>query len=64
MIGVVGKYVYYEEGDEPSSEDIERSEILEGRMREGFARIRQLTVTRSIIPHNPFGLQLTRESRL
>ena len=42
--GVVAKYVYYEEGEEPKEADIERSEMLEGRLREGFVRIRQLLV--------------------
>ncbi|KAG9248718.1 hypothetical protein BJ878DRAFT_486951 [Calycina marina] len=40
--GVVAKYVYYETGEEPGKADIERSEMLEGRLREGFVRIRQL----------------------
>ncbi|KAE8440896.1 hypothetical protein EG329_006342 [Mollisiaceae sp. DMI_Dod_QoI] len=40
--GVVAKYVYYEKGEEPGKEDIEQSEMLEGRLREGFVRIRQL----------------------
>lgn len=40
--GVVAKYVYYEKGGEPGKEDIARSEMLEGRLREGFVRIRQL----------------------
>ncbi len=43
-IGVVSRYVYFEEGQEPTPEDIEASEILEGRLREGFVRIRQLLV--------------------
>ncbi|TVY28227.1 Protein BRE4 [Lachnellula hyalina] len=56
--GVVAKYVYYEQGDEPGKEDIERSEMLEGRLREGFVRIRQLmALTRHEIrlraPFNP-----------
>jgi len=42
--GVVAKYVYYEDGEEPGKKDIERSEMLEGRLREGFVRIRQLMV--------------------
>jgi hypothetical protein len=58
--GVVAKYVYYEKGEEPTRVDIERSglypvglysniitislEMLEGRLREGFVRIRQLMV--------------------
>lgn len=60
--GVVAKYVYYEKGEEPGPEDIQRSgslqppllstavadkillEMLEGRLREGFVRIRQLMV--------------------
>lgn len=40
--GVVAKYIYYHEGKEPGPEDIARSEMLEGRLREGFVRIRQL----------------------
>jgi len=40
----VSRYVYFEEGKEPTPEDIERSEMLEGRLREGFVRIRQLLV--------------------
>lgn len=50
--GIVSKYVYYEEGDEPTKEDIEASERLEGRLREGFVRLRQLLVrpTRRLRP--------------
>ncbi|TAQ87165.1 hypothetical protein B7494_g4501 [Chlorociboria aeruginascens] len=56
--GVVAKYVYYEDGQEPTPEDIEHSELLEGRLREGFVRIRQLlALTRHEIrlrgPFNP-----------
>ena len=40
--GVVAKYILYNEGKEPGQEDIARSEMLEGRLREGFVRIRQL----------------------
>lgn len=36
--------MYYEEGQEPTMEDIEASEVLEGRLREGFVRLRQLLV--------------------
>ncbi|OTA61562.1 hypothetical protein K449DRAFT_465650 [Hypoxylon sp. EC38] len=39
---IVSRYVYYEEGDEPTKDDIRASEILEGRLREGFVRLRQL----------------------
>ncbi|KAI2628456.1 hypothetical protein GGR54DRAFT_587252 [Hypoxylon sp. NC1633] len=39
---IVSRYVYYEEGNEPTKEDILSSEILEGRLREGFVRLRQL----------------------
>ena len=39
---VVAKYIYYTEGQEPGPKDVARSEILEGRLREGFVRIRQL----------------------
>ncbi|KAL7946093.1 hypothetical protein V8C42DRAFT_322450 [Trichoderma barbatum] len=41
---VVAKYIYFEEGKEPTPEDIVKSEVLEGRIREGFVRIRQLLV--------------------
>ncbi|POR34427.1 Protein BRE4 [Tolypocladium paradoxum] len=41
---VVAKYVYFQEGKEPTPEDVQRSEMLEGRLREGFVRIRQLLV--------------------
>ncbi|KAI3321097.1 hypothetical protein HD806DRAFT_537749 [Xylariaceae sp. AK1471] len=37
---VVSKYVYYDEGHAPTDEDIEASEILEGRLREGFGLTR------------------------
>lgn len=39
---VVSKYIYYTEGQQPGPTDIARSEMLEGRLREGFVRIRQL----------------------
>ena len=39
---VVAKYIYYAAGNEPGPEDVVRSEMLEGRLREGFVRIRQL----------------------
>ena len=42
--GVVSKYIYYEDGQAPGKEDVIRSEELEGRLREGFVRIRQLMV--------------------
>ena len=40
--GVVSKYIYYTPGEEPGPDDIARSEMLEGRLREGFVRMRQL----------------------
>ncbi|KAL8859463.1 MAG: hypothetical protein Q9178_004141 [Gyalolechia marmorata] len=40
--GVVSKYIYYDKEQAPNAQDIERSEMLEGRLREGFVRIRQL----------------------
>ena len=43
--GTVAKYMYYEQGHKPTDEDIKQSEILEGRLREGFVRVRQLMVT-------------------
>jgi len=45
--GIVAQYVYYEDGEEPGKNEIERSEMLEGRLREGFVRIRQLMVSHS-----------------
>ncbi len=70
--GVVGRYLYYEEGQEPSPEDIQHSEILEGRMREGFVRIRQLMVSNgdhsarlsSILPRIGIYRRADQESRL
>ncbi|QSZ28939.1 hypothetical protein DSL72_003446 [Monilinia vaccinii-corymbosi] len=55
---VVAKYVYYEDGEEPGVKDVLHSEMLEGRLREGFVRIRQLlALTRHEIrlrgPFNP-----------
>lgn len=44
-LGVVAQYVYFEEGNEPTPEVIRHSEMLEGRLREGFVRIRQLLVS-------------------
>ncbi|KAH7151858.1 hypothetical protein B0J13DRAFT_438362 [Dactylonectria estremocensis] len=41
---VVAHYVYFDEGEDPTPEDITRSEMLESRMREGFVRVRQLLV--------------------
>lgn len=40
--GVIAKYIYYAKGEEPGPKDIARSEMLEGRLREGFVRMRQL----------------------
>ncbi|CAF9914381.1 MAG: hypothetical protein ALECFALPRED_009579 [Alectoria fallacina] len=40
--GVIAKYIYYIKGEEPGPKDIARSEMLEGRLREGFVRMRQL----------------------
>ncbi|KAL3420728.1 hypothetical protein PVAG01_07173 [Phlyctema vagabunda] len=56
--GVVAKYVYYEEGAPPEKADMERSEMLESRLREGFSRTRELlALTRHEIrlrgPFNP-----------
>ena len=39
--GVVARYIYYVD-HAPGPTDIQRSEMLEGRLREGFVRIRQL----------------------
>ncbi|KAI8628456.1 hypothetical protein F5Y19DRAFT_437905 [Xylariaceae sp. FL1651] len=40
--GIVSKYALYDEGHAPTEEEIKASEILEGRLREGFVRLRQL----------------------
>lgn len=40
--GVVAKYIYFNKGDEPGPEQIAKSEMLEGRLREAFVRMRQL----------------------
>ena len=40
--GIIAKYIYYTPGSVPTPSDIARSEMLEGRLREGFVRIRQL----------------------
>ncbi len=41
--GVIAKYIYYTDPTSaPTAADIARSEMLEGRLREGFVRIRQL----------------------
>lgn len=42
---VVAKYVYFRDGKDPTPEDVVNSETLEGRLREGFVRIRQLLVS-------------------
>lgn len=56
--GVVAQYIYYEEGEAPTKADITRSEMLEGRLREGFVRMRHLlALTRHEVrlrePFNP-----------
>ena len=56
--GVIAKYIYYAQGEEPGPKDIARSEMLEGRLREGFVRMEQLMeLTRHEIrlraPFNP-----------
>ena len=38
--GIVARYMYYGEGDEPKPSEIVKSEMLEGRLREGFVRMR------------------------
>ena len=39
---IISKYIYYKEGEPPGPDEVIRSEMLEGRLREGFVRIRQL----------------------
>ena len=53
--GVVAKYVLPSDDEEaPTLKDIERSEMLEGRLREAFVRIRQLLeLTRHEIVSHP-----------
>ena len=52
--GVIAKYIYFSEGEEPGPEDIAESEMLEGRVREGFVRMRQLLeLTRHEMVRNP-----------
>lgn len=46
ITGIISQYIYCEHGDAPTEKDIEASEILEGRLREGFVRLRQLLVRR------------------
>lgn len=50
----MAKYIYYEQGHKPTTEDIYRSEILEGRLREGFVRVRQLMVSKHQAITTPF----------
>ena len=40
--GVIAKYVYPVPGHDPGAKDAEKSEMLEGQLREGFLRLRQL----------------------
>lgn len=44
ITGIISQYIYCEDGHAPTAQDIEASEILEGRLREGFVRLRQLLV--------------------
>ncbi|KAI0446327.1 hypothetical protein F4803DRAFT_559499 [Xylaria telfairii] len=50
----IAKYVYYEEGHAPREEDIETSEILEGRLREGFGLTRHEIRLRAPFDPLPF----------
>ncbi|KAI2636750.1 hypothetical protein GGS21DRAFT_46194 [Xylaria nigripes] len=38
----MAQYVYYDEGHAPTNKSFKASEILEGRLREGFVRLREL----------------------
>lgn len=65
--GVVADYIYYEDGQEPTQEDVTRSEMLEGRLREAFVRMRHLlALTRHEIqlrePFNPLPYSALIES--
>lgn len=48
FIDVNAKYVHFQEDHEPEAEDVAKSELLEGRLREGFVRLRQLLVGYSL----------------
>ncbi|KAI3330178.1 hypothetical protein F4824DRAFT_492382 [Ustulina deusta] len=37
---IISQYAYYEDGDAPTEQDIRASEIIEGRLREGFGLTR------------------------
>lgn len=57
---MVAKYVYFRDGKDPTPEDVVNSETLEGRLREGFVRIRQLLVSSDFIyslAHNKHNMQ-------
>ena len=53
--GVIGRYIYYLETEPPTSADVGRSEMLEGRLREAFIRIRQLL---DLTRHEIVGIQI------
>ena len=38
--GVVAQYIYYSAGEEPTAKDVERSEMVESRLREGCVSCR------------------------
>lgn len=40
--GVVARYIYHEEGMDPTKEEIEKSDMLDAKLREMFVRIREL----------------------
>jgi hypothetical protein len=65
--GVVANYIYYDEGQEPGKEEIAQSELLEGRLREGFVRMRQLLVRKifkwPLLYSNPYtGIDSSRNT--
>ncbi|SLM35033.1 hypothetical protein LPUS_04038 [Lasallia pustulata] len=51
--GVVARYIYYTEGDEPGLEDVAHSEMLEGRLREGFREFYTESLKRLRAPFDP-----------
>lgn len=40
--GIVARYIYHDEGKDPTKEDIERSDMIDAKLRENFVRIREL----------------------
>ncbi|KAF8422071.1 Fusaric acid resistance protein-like-domain-containing protein [Tirmania nivea] len=54
--GIVARYIYHEEGMNPTEEDVEKSAMLDAKIREMFLRIRELfeMTTHEIRLRGPF----------